>query len=283
MFVIGTLCFSVMIALIKLAGQRLHVTQILFVRQAVMMLLAMPVIISGYPGSLRSARPLLQVGRIGVAFAAMMLGFTAVVHLPLAEATTISFSKTFFMTLLAIFLLGETVRAPRWTAVAIGFAGVLLIVWPDDLSRLDVYHLMALGSAMCVGFVMILVRMLSQVDRPVTILSFQAIGVGLLMLVPMMFHWQTPTVNEWLILGAIGAISAVGQTITIYALRAGEASAMAPLDYTRLVFTTLLGLWLFAEWPEPRVGLGALIIVGAALYTMHRERQAAQRNRAENI
>lgn len=277
-FIVASAFFSVMIAMIKLAGDRLHVTQILFIRQTTMVTLAIPAIWAGWPGSLQSSRPKLQFARVGLAFCAMTLGFSAVIHLPLAEATVISFSKAFFTTMLAIFILGEVVRLPRWSALIAGFVGVVIVVWPAPGAELQIWHLAAVASAVCVSAVFIIVRVLAQVDKPVTILTWQAMGVGLLMLGPMLWFWQWPTVWEWGLLISIGALSALAQYLNILAMKVGEASAMAPLEYSRLIFATLLGLWLFAEWPEPRVWLGAAIIIGAALYVLHRERRARHRS-----
>lgn len=277
LFILASAIFSVMISLIKIVGARLHVTEILFFRQATMVALAAPAIIAGWPGSLHSARPRLQIGRVAIAFCAMTLGFSAVIHLPLAEATVISFSKAFFTTLLAIFFLGEIVRLPRWTALLAGFVGILIIVWPTGETGLSIWHLAALASAMCVGVVMIVIRILAQIDRPVTILTYQAVGVGLMMVPFVIYYWEMPTPREWLLLLGIGVLSAIAQYINILSFRVGEASALAPLEYTRLIFATFLGLWLFAEWPEPRVWVGASIIIAAALFVLYRERLAAQR------
>ncbi|MFQ5565458.1 MAG: DMT family transporter [Paracoccaceae bacterium] len=273
-FLAGAAILTVMLALIKLAGQSLHVTEILFFRQLTMVAIAAPAIAHGFPGSLRSARPDLQLARIGVAFGAMMLGFTAVIHLPLAKATTLGFTKTFFMTILGIAVLGEVVRARRWAALVVGFGGVLVILWPETGGGFNIYGLASIASACLVALVMVLVRKLAQVDRPVTILSYQAAGVGLLMFGPMLWFWKTPSLWEAGLLALIGAVSALGQYINILALRAGEASALAPLDFTRLVFAGALGLAMFGEWPANRVFLVAAVIVGAALYTLHRERRA---------
>lgn len=273
-FLVATVFFSIMVSMIKLAGQRLHVTEILFFRQMTMIVVSLPLILHGWPGSLQSRRPGLQVLRVGVAFMAMTLGFSAIIELPLAEATVISFSKTFFTTVLAIFLLGEIVRVPRWLALAMGFVGVLIIVWPQPGTEFNHWHLMALGSAVCVSLVMVLIRILARIDQPITILTYQSVGVGALMFIPMLYFWKTPTLFEAGLLIAIGVVSAIGQYLNILAMKAGEASAMAPLEYTRLIFTTALGFWLFSEWPDPRVWLGAAVIVAAALYTLHRERRA---------
>ena len=211
----------------------------------------------------------------------MTLGFGAFVELPLAEVTVITFSKSFFMTILAIMILGEVVALPRWTALAIGFVGVLIIVWPDGSEGLNIWHLAALASATCVAVVVVIIRILSQVDQPVTILTYQAVGVGALMVVPMLYFWKTPTLEEWLWLGAIGVISAFAQYINILSIRHTEASILAPLEFTRLVFAALIGLWVFAEWPEPRVWIGAVVIVGAAVFVMHREQRASARKEAD--
>lgn len=275
-YLAGAVLLSVMLALIKLAGQTLHVFEILFFRQLVMAAVAAPVIAHGFPGALKTARVDLQLIRIGVAFGAMTLGFTAVIHLPLAVATTLGFTKTFFMTGLGIFLLGEVVRTRRWAALLAGFAGVLVVLWPREGGEFSLYGLASIGSAGLVAMVLVLIRRLAQVDRPVTILAWQAIGVGVLMFVPMLFFWQTPTPAEAALLLAIGLVSAAGQYINILALRAGEASALAPLDFSRLVFALILGLAIFAEWPDVRTFLGAAVIVGAALYTLQRERRTGR-------
>lgn len=277
LFITAAMIFSIMIALIKLAGDRLHVSQILFFRQLTMVTIAAPVIWSGWPGSMQSARPKLQLVRVALAFTAMFTGFAAVIELPLAEITVISFSRTFFTTVLAIFILSETVRVARWTGLVVGFIGVMIVIWPTETSVFSQWHLLALASAICVAFVSIIIRILAQIDQPVTILTYQALGVGLLMLGPMLWFWVTPTVTEWVLLIAIGALSAIAQYLNILSFKAGEASALAPLEYSRLIFTTILGLWLFAEWPEARVWLGAAVIIGAALYVLHRERRAKHR------
>lgn len=279
LFLLAASFSSVMVALIKLAGQRLPVAEILFFRQITMGSIALPVILSGWPDSMRSRRQGLQLVRILVAFGSMTLGFSAVIHLPLAEATVIGFSRSFFITLLAILLLGETVGIPRWTGVGVGFAGVLIVVWPENGATFGIWHMVALSGSLCTSTVFVIIRMLSRVDRPVTIMGYQAIGVGLLMAGPMIWFWKTPTPEEWALLIGIGAVSATSQYINILAMRAGEASALAPLTYTRLIFVTLLGLVMFNEWPTLRVLIGAVVIIGAALFVLYRERRAAQRTR----
>ncbi|MEC9367814.1 MAG: DMT family transporter [Pseudomonadota bacterium] len=264
--------FTAMVTLIKIAGARLHVTEILLFRQIFMMLLALPVILRDIPGALRTARLDLQLLRIAAAVTAMTLGFTAFIHLPLADAVTIGFARGFFILIFAILLLGESVGWRRWAAIAVGFCGVFLVMQPGE-GGFDVYSLMALCGAAGAGLVMVIIRKLSQTDRPVTILAFQAFGVGVLVIPPALWFWRTPTLEELLLLAAIGVVSALSQLSNIFAYRAGEASAIAPLDYARLIYAVILGLVVFGDWPGGHVFLGAAVIVAAGLYTFYRERR----------
>lgn len=271
--------FSGMAALIKLAGQTLHVTEILLFRQIFMTMIAAPAVIRGFPGSLKAARVDLQILRIVFAVMAMMLSFTAFIHLHLAEAITIGFARTFFITIFAILILHELVGIRRWAAMVVGFAGVLIVAKPSVIDGLNMYGFMAIGGAACAGLVMVIIRLLSRSDQPLTILTYQAVGVGLVMIPPAIWFWKTPNLFELGILAAIGVLGVLAQMANIYAFRAGEASAIAPLDYSRLVWVTILGFLLFAEWPGPHVFIGAAVIIAAGLYTMYREqRLGAQRN-----
>ena len=141
---------SLMALLIKLLGQRLHVTQILFLRQLGMTLLVLPAILRHFPGSLRSRRPGLQVTRILFALVAMLGGFTAIIHMPLADATAIFFAKSFFVTIFAMLILGERVGVYRWSAVIVGFLGVLIMLQPGT-ANFSIYGLASLTGAAGAG------------------------------------------------------------------------------------------------------------------------------------
>jgi len=280
---IAAFCFSLMIALIKIAGRSLQVTEILFFRQFTMLLIAAPVIFANFPRSLHSAKPGLQMLRIAIAFIAILLGFSAYIHLPLAEVTAITFAKAFFITILAVFLLRESVGVRRWAAVFVGFLGVLVIAWPTGGHAFNIYGLMAIAGAACAAAAITIVRILSLEDQPVTIMTYQSIGVGLLMAVPTIYFWKTPTLNEFFLLIAIGVVSAAAQYYNILGLRTAEVSAVGPLDYARLIYSLVLGVWLFGEWPEIHTFGGAALIVAAAIYTLYRERLQAEEGTANKI
>ena len=273
----GAFMFSVMVTIIKVIGSRISIFEILFFRQLAMTIIVAPVIIRGLPNSLKTQMPALQALRVVAATSAMIMGFSAFIHLPLSTATAIGFSKTMFITILAIIFLKETVGIRRWSAVVVGFVGVIIMIAPDDgwttFANFDIWSLAALLSAACAGLVMVIIRKLSQVDQAITILSFQAIFVGLLMIVPTIYFWVTPTLEEWLWMGLLGLVSVIAQTANIRAYKAGEATAISTIDYTRLVYASILGFLIFAEIPDLNTMIGAGIIIAASLYTLHREGQ----------
>ncbi|MBA4610397.1 DMT family transporter [Stappia taiwanensis] len=268
---VAGLFFTTMVTLIKLLGARLHVTEIILIRQIFMAMIVAPTIVAGLPGSLVTRHGHLHALRIACASVAMFAGFTAVVHLPLADATALSFSKTFFVTIFAILFLGETVGRHRWLATIAGFIGVLVILRPDAGGGVNLYAGLAVAGAAAAAVVMILIRKLSQFERPVTILTYQAVFVGVIMLPFAIANWKTPTPAEWGLLVIAGFVSWAGQMCNIRAFRAGEASAIAAFDYVRLLYATAIGFLLFSDLPGLHTLAGATLIVAAALYTAWRE------------
>lgn len=263
--------FTIMSVFVKSLGETVSVFQILFVRQVIMLLIVAPGIIRGFPDTLKTQKPHLQIARIFLATTAMTCGFTAVIYLPLAEATTISFSKTFFVTILAIVFLSETVGIHRWMATAVGFIGVLVMMRPEGSGFVDPFALLAFISAGAAACVMIILRILTKYDQPRTILTYQAFFVGLILAGPAFYFWKAPTLTEWLLLIGLGVVSWAAQSANIRAFRAGEPTAIASLDYTRLIYATAFGLLLFNEWPNTDTYIGAALIILAALYTIRRE------------
>lgn len=264
-----------MVVIIKLLGRDFHVTQILLVRQVIMTIIVAPALLKGFPGALRTNQPGLQLVRIAFALTAMLLGFTAVIELPLADATALNFAKAFFVTIFAVIILKETVGARRWGAVAVGFIGVLIMMKPGT-EAFSVYGIMAVISAGCAGLVMVIIRLMSRTDSATTILSWQAVGVGLAIAIPGIYFWQTPTPTQWMLLICMGGISYVAQMANIYAYKFGEASVLASLDYMRLLYATALGYLIFETLPGVTTWIGAGIIVAASIYTVWREAKRKQ-------
>ena len=267
--------FSVVVTLVKMIGLRLPVMEILLVRQAVMLAATLPAILRHFPQTIITRKPWHHAARVCCALVAMYGGFTAVVHLPLADATALGFARSFFITIFAIVFLREIVGIRRWLAIMIGFAGVLIMLKPG-VEGVNIYGVLAVVGAAAAGLVMILIRYLSRFDKPLTILIHQTVFVGLLALPIALYQWVWPSPREALILLAIGLVSLLGQMCNIRAFGAGEATAIASLDYTRLLWAAIIGFIIFAETPSATTLIGAAIIISASIYTVWREAKRGQ-------
>jgi len=267
---LASIVLSLMALIIKLLGQHLHIAQILLMRQIGMAILVAPAIVRDFPASLHSKRPGLQWLRVFCGLVAMLCGFTAVIHLPLADATAIFFAKSFFLTIFAVIFLAEIVGVYRWSAVLVGFVGVLVMLQPGT-DNFSIYGLASLVGAAGAAGVMILLRLLSRSDNAVTIMTYGSLGVGVVMLLPGIYFWQSPTSSEWFLLAALGVVSYLGQKCNIFAYKHGEASLLASLDYVRLLWATLFGFLVFGQFPGLPTWVGAGIVIAAAIFTIYRE------------
>lgn len=276
---LAVVLFTVMMTLIKLLGERLPVVEILFFRQLVMLGFLAPMLRRNFPDALRTQRPGLHAFRVLGAMVAMLAGFEALVHLPLANATAISFAKALFVTVLATLLLHEVVGPQRWAATAVGFLGVLIVVQPSA-EGVNGYALLALLSAFAVAFVQISLRVLTRTERSITIMAYQAIVLTVLLAPAAWWWWVTPTPLEWLLLVAVGFFATLGQWCNVAGFRAGEAAAIAPMDYTRILFASAIGFVVFHETPGLATFAGAALIIAATLYTLKRNAETSERDAA---
>lgn len=267
--VASSLVFAVMATCIKLLGRDLPVVEILFFRQMFVLVVVSPAIVRGFPAVLQTPRRGLHFTRALLAFVAMTAGFTALVHLPLAEATAISFARTLFTTILAVLFLHEVVGWRRWSATLVGFVGVVVVARPSP-EHFNEYALLALLSACFVAALQIALRTLARTERPITIMTYQNVTLSVLLAGPAIWLWVTPTWQQLAALAGIGALMSVVQWTMIKAYGTGEASAIAPMEYGRLVFATIAGILVFSEVPTIYTGVGSALIIGSTLYTMHR-------------
>lgn len=259
--------FAVMMTLIKLAGGRIPLPQILIVRQLVMTLILALVVGRALPRIMHTRRPGLQFLRGTFSLGAMLCGFTALIYLPMAEATALGFAQVLFVTLLAILILGEVVDRRRWIALAIGFAGVFVMLRPGG-EAMSGYALLAILGALFGAGITISVRVLGQSERTETILFWQGAVVLIALGLPAIFLWTPPTPTEWALMIGIGVVGTAGQWLVTRAYQMGEASALAPLDFVRLLLATVSGYLVFAELPNLVTIVGAALVAGGTLYTM---------------
>jgi drug/metabolite transporter (DMT)-like permease len=275
---------STMSALIKLASQRgVHLLEIMFWRQA----LTIPIVLgwvlatSGI-GALATKRPGTHFLRGLYGTIGMVLNFGAVILLPLAEATTINFTVPIWAVLLSILLLMEKVGVWRWSAVAVGFVGILVIAQPGG-SHFPLYGaLVALGGAFMVALISIQIADLNKTDRPLTIVFYFALFSAPLTALSLPFVATAHDTDSWLLLLGIGLTGALGQLLLTSALRFGTVASVIVMDYSGLFWATLYGWLLFAALPPASTWLGAPLIVAAGLIIAWREHRLARPVRRES-
>jgi drug/metabolite transporter (DMT)-like permease len=269
--IVATALFTTVAAMGKIAVTEYHVLQILFIRQIIVFVSAVPSLVKTFPGSLKTKHPLNHSFRLAGAFVALSTGIWAVAVLPLTTAITLGFAQVFFVAILARFTLDEDVGIHRIAAVVVGFIGVVVVMRPGLDGFINIYALIPVAGALGAAVAQTSVRKLSQTESTATLLAYQSIFVGLLAGIPMFWFWQTPDLADFALLAGIGIVATFGQWIGIKALRLGEASIVANLQYSKLVFAALIGYLWFAEIPDSYTLLGAAIIIASSMYIFHRE------------
>lgn len=267
--VAALLVYAVMVGAFKHLGTAIPLAETLMIRQLIMSLVIVFAAGRALPAALRTDRPGLQVFRGLITLAAMLCGFSALLHIPLAQATAISFSQVLFVTIAAVLILKESVDGRRWIATVIGFAGVLIMLSPSA-EGLNVWALMSLGGALFGAGITISVRLLGTSERTETILIYQGLVLIAVLAWPVFALWVWPTPEQWFWLVLLSLFGTAGQWLITRAYQVGEAAALAPLDFSRLILAGFTGFVFFAEVPALSTVFGAAIVIGATLYTMRR-------------
>lgn len=269
-----------MSALIKLASQHgIHLLEIMFWRQFLTIPIALAwVLATGGIGMLATRRPGTHFLRGLYGTIGMVLNFGAVILLPLAEATTINFTVPIWAVLLSIVLLKEHVGIWRWSAVALGFAGVLVITQPGS-GHIPLFGAMvAMGGAFMIALISIQIADLNRTDMPLTIVFYFALFSAPMTALSLPFVATAHDRDGWLLLAGIGLSGALGQLLLTAALRFGKVASVIVMDYSGLFWATLYGWLLFGMLPPASTWLGAPLVVIAGLVIAWREHRLTRPN-----
>lgn len=273
--------FVAMMACIKAAGP-LPPGQIVFFRSAfaivpVFLFLAWRRELSG---GFRTERPLGHVARGIVGVTAMALGFFGLTVLPLPDAITISYAQPLVLTVLSALFLGETIRAFRWSAVAAGMIGVVIISWPklslltgqSAIGQTEALGVLAvLGSASLAAVAMILVRRLIDTETTASIVVWFSITATVASLITIPFGWQALATTQILLLIGSGICGGIAQLLMTQAYRYAPMSTVAPFEYTSMLLGIVAGYVLFSDIPTLQTLIGGAIVVAAGLFIIWRE------------
>jgi drug/metabolite transporter (DMT)-like permease len=208
--------------------------------------------------------------------------FYAFTKLPLADVTAIGFSRNLFLALLAVPILSEKMSVHRALATIIGFAGILIIIRPGQ-GIFEGAAVIAVAGACLGATMMILIRKLTVSDSNLVMMTYPSMAIVLVTSVPTYLFWLTPTGYELVLLIIMSFMGIFGQWCMIQAFRLGEATAVAPASYMRLIFATIIGYLLFAEIPDVFSIYGTLIIVGSNLYLIFLEGRVSKTRPGERV
>lgn len=266
--------FSGMTLCVKFLGKDIPIGQTIFVRGLIS--IAVLASIAWYTQSLhllktRNLRS--HALRSLSGSVSMFCLFAAVTMIPLADVTAISFTSPMFVTVLAMLFLGEHIHRFRWTALGVGFLGVLIMIGPhlSFAGNSTVGVLTALSAAMFSAVAMIFLRKMSGGEHAITITFYFSLTFMTCAALTALRGWPTPTATQWGFIVLAGLFGVFGQLLLTYAYRYAEASTVAPLDYATMITAVILGYLFFDEIPSLSIWIGAPLVVGAGLIILWRE------------
>jgi drug/metabolite transporter (DMT)-like permease len=281
---VSVVLFAIMSALVRYVGESVPVGQVVFFRSAFAII---PVVLiyawrRELSAAVRTGRPFGHMARGMFSVAGMFLNFAALARLPLVDATAISFASPLITVVLAASILKERVRIYRWSAVGVGFIGVLVMLWP----YLTLTYLAVAGStASTVGAVFALIaaftnagsiiqtRRLTDSETTASIVFYFSLFCAVFGAATLPFAWHQPTLPQLAALIGIGVIGGVSHILLTESYRYAAASVVAPFDYTMMLWAFLIGYFFFDEVTTVHIFIGSAIVVASGLFVIWRERQ----------
>jgi len=272
----STVLFAAMHVLVRYVAHHMPPLQVAFFRNAFGVVVFLPLLVSGGFGFLRTRRLGLHAVRGVLNVCAMLMFFTALSLTPVARATALAFTAPLFMALLSVLFLGERFRIRRWMALVIGFVGTIMILRPGMIP-VDLGSILVVASSAIWALTMVVIKVLSRTESSFAITAYMNIFLAVFSLGPALWVWEPIPPQMWVWLVAIGVLGTVAQIALSQALKETEPTAVMPFDFLKLVWTTLLGLWVFGELPDLLTWIGAAVVFASGFYIAWREHQERKR------
>lgn len=270
MMALAAAAFSVMHAAIRHVSTEMHPFEIAFFRVVFGFVALAPIFLRDGWAPLKTAKVKLFALRGVLNAAAMLMFFYSLAITPLATVAALSFSAPLFATLLAMLLLGEVVRMRRWAAILVGFAGTLVILRPG-LIDIGLGPLLVVGSSLVWAFALMIIKVLTRTESSVTITAYASIFLAPICLAASIPHWTWPNLELLAWLAVIGVIGTVAQTAMNQSFKLADASAVLPVDFSKLIWASAIGFALFDEIPDLWTWVGGVLIFASATYVSVRE------------
>lgn len=274
----SAVCYTLMTMLVKGLGEEYPATLQALYRQIVAFVVMLPLMIRHGYSAWRTTRPWTMFYRSAASSAGLIFAFYSFQELPLADANALSFTRPLWVVPLAALVLGERLGWLRISAVVIGFGGVLVMLGATGQAmEIGLAQGAALASAALLATSVIAIKNMTQDHGNLPLLTWASL-LGLLMVIPTgVMAWRLPSPGDFALLALMGVMGLLTQVCFVRAMQVGDAAAMAPIDYTRLLFGVAVGFLLFHEVPDARTLIGAVIVVAATLFITLREHQLARR------
>ena len=262
--------FTVMTTLIRQTAAGIHPIEIAFVRALVNLLLMLPFAIRAGRAGLKTNNHKAFLLRAVCGFAFLMSYFPGAALIPVAESQVLTFTSPLWATLLAVLFLGERVTTTRAMALFGGFAGVLIILRPGVV-EISLGALLVLAGALAAAASNAIVKFTTRTDHPDAVVLYQMVYVTPMIFVPALWVWTWPTLQQLLLMIAVGFFATLNQRFLSRAYAAADATAVSPFEFARLPFAAVIGYLVFAELPDIWAWLGGAVIFSASLYMVQRE------------
>jgi len=272
----STVLFGLMAVCIRLASSQLHAFEIAFFRNLFGFVFTLPLLVKHGPGLLRTNKLPLYFFRCCIGIVSMLSGFWAIAHLPLAQAIAISYSTPIFVTIGAVIFLGEVVRARRWSAVVVGFIGVIVLMHPGT-GDFRMASLVAVLAAVMSATAAINIKFLSRTEPADAIVVWTTMLWVPLSFLPALFVWEMPVGITWLWIVLAGFLGTTAHMCWTRALGLADASLLTPISFGQVIVVGVLGWLLFDESVTGWTVAGAAIIFASNGYIAHREARLARR------
>lgn len=258
-----------MFAVAKHLMQTLPMLEVAMFRFLMSLFFFLPWLIRNGFSVLKSNRPFGHFWRSFFGATSLLAGMYAIHHLLLADATVLTFTIPLWSIILAALFLGERVRLKRSLATFIGFAGVILVVKPQ--SGIEPATLVALLAAILASCAITTMKDLTRTEPSNRIVFYFLLYGTIILGIPTLYIFQIPTMTEWLWLGLLGFFGSTGQYCLTQAYAAGDMTIIAPLDFTRVIVAGIIGYLIFDEIPDAWACTGAIIVISACAFIVHRE------------
>ena len=268
---LSTVAFSIMHGLVRFVSEVLPPFQIAFFRNIFGLAFLLPLLMRSRFAVLRTRQIGLHALRGVINMAAMLMFFTALSISPIAKVTALGFTAPIFMAILAVIVLGERFRIYRWSAIFLGFVGMLIILRPG-LVVIDTGALLVIGSAVLWAVAMLIIKIQSRTESSLTIVAYMGIFLGVFSIAPALWVWQPFELQTLGLMALIGLFGSIAQMAISESLKETDPTALMPFDFLKLIWTAMIGAWFFAEIPDIFTWIGATVIFSSGLFIAFRER-----------